>query len=82
MARLHFFVNGIVGLALLGGAVGSDQKPNPGPPSFPFLLEKGKLYHGLFAGNEDRPELFNPVFLHGGMMPFRNTTATTSPRDL
>jgi hypothetical protein len=33
------------------------------PPNFPFVLAKDKLYHGVFAGNQDKPELFNAAYL-------------------
>src|SRR5207244_1771517 len=32
-------------------------------PAFPTVLDSNMIYHGVFAGNEDRPEMFNAAYL-------------------
>jgi len=54
-------------LVMLGGlSVLFGQEPTTNPTSkqgFPLVLEKDKIYHGVFAGNQDKPELFNAAYL-------------------
>jgi hypothetical protein len=57
----------LLAFVVMGGlyfAPGAGPIRTPGPkPGFPLELEERKLYHGVFAGDQDQPELFNPKYL-------------------
>jgi hypothetical protein len=54
---------GLVQVIVLFCVFGDAKEKSRTKPGFPLVLEANKIYHGVFAGNEDRPELFNAAYL-------------------